>query len=204
MKKPEDAILGALVAIFDNFQVPSEVGDLAGCRLVTELLLSAVGRSSWGVEVSGCRCTGLMDCFVCTFVCILVHGLLCMYLCMHTCSWFALYVPLYAHLFMVCFVCTFVCTLVHGLLCIYLCMPTCSWFALYAPLYAHLFMVCFVCTRMRMYTYARMNRPRHIHGLSLYWGVQAGLLTPLTFSRHRLSPLTAFTSGAYFLHNGKR
>ena len=28
-----------------------------------------------------------------------------------------------------------------------------------------------------------------------------GLLTPLTFARHRLSPLAAFTSGLYFLHN---
>ena len=35
-----------------------------------------------------------------------------------------------------------------------------------------------------------------------YWAVQAGLLTPLTFARHRLSPLAAFTSG--FLHNGRR
>ena len=34
-----------------------------------------------------------------------------------------------------------------------------------------------------------------------YWTVQAGLLTPLTFARHRLSPLAAFTSSAYFLHN---
>ena len=31
-----------------------------------------------------------------------------------------------------------------------------------------------------------------------FWAVQAGLLTPLTFTRHRLSPLAAFTSGAYF------
>ena len=37
-----------------------------------------------------------------------------------------------------------------------------------------------------------------------YWAVQAGLLTPLTFARHRLGPLAAFTSGAYFLHNGRR
>ena len=37
-----------------------------------------------------------------------------------------------------------------------------------------------------------------------YWVVQAGLLTPLTFARHRLSPLAAFTSGAYFLHNGRQ
>ena len=36
-----------------------------------------------------------------------------------------------------------------------------------------------------------------------YWVIQAGLLTPLTFARHRLSPLAAFISGAYFLHNGR-
>ena len=35
----------------------------------------------------------------------------------------------------------------------------------------------------------------------LYWAIQAGLLTPFTFAQHRLSPLAAFTSGAYFLHN---
>ena len=29
--------------------------------------------------------------------------------------------------------------------------------------------------------------------LALYWAIQAGLLTPLTFARHRLSPLDAFT-----------
>ena len=37
-----------------------------------------------------------------------------------------------------------------------------------------------------------------------YWTIQAGLLTPLTFARHCLSPLAAFTSCAYFLHNGRR
>ena len=37
-----------------------------------------------------------------------------------------------------------------------------------------------------------------------YWAIQAGLLTPLTFVKHCLSPLAAFTSGAYFLHNGRR
>ena len=37
-------------------------------------------------------------------------------------------------------------------------------------------------------------------GMDGYWAVQAGLLTPLTIARHRLSPLAAFTSGAYFLH----
>ena len=41
-------------------------------------------------------------------------------------------------------------------------------------------------------------------GMDGYWAVQAGLLTPLTIARHRLSPLAAFTSGAYFLHNGRR
>ena len=35
----------------------------------------------------------------------------------------------------------------------------------------------------------------------LYWAIQAG---SLTFARHRLSPLAAFTSGAYFLHNGRQ
>ena len=38
----------------------------------------------------------------------------------------------------------------------------------------------------------------------VYWAIQAGLLTPLTSARHRLSSLAAFTSGAYFLHNEKR
>ena len=33
---------------------------------------------------------------------------------------------------------------------------------------------------------------------STYWAIRAGLLTPLTFAPHRLSPLAAFTSGAYF------
>ena len=36
-----------------------------------------------------------------------------------------------------------------------------------------------------------------------YWAIQAGLLTPLTFARHCLSPLAAFASSAYFLHNGR-
>ena len=34
-----------------------------------------------------------------------------------------------------------------------------------------------------------------------YWVIQAEFLT---FAWHRLSPLAAFTSGAYFLHNGRR
>ena len=35
-------------------------------------------------------------------------------------------------------------------------------------------------------------------------GHSDGLLTPLTFAGHRLSPLAAFTSGVYFAHNGRR
>ena len=42
-----------------------------------------------------------------------------------------------------------------------------------------------------------------VNGVTGYWAVQTGLLTPLTFARHRLSPMAAFTSGAYFLHNGR-
>ena len=38
---------------------------------------------------------------------------------------------------------------------------------------------------------------------TFYWAIQAGLLTTLTFDWHRLSTLAAFTSGAYFFHNGK-
>ena len=43
-------------------------------------------------------------------------------------------------------------------------------------------------------------RDKHV----AYWAVQAGLLTPLTFTRHRSSPLATLTSGVYFLHNGRR
>ena len=39
--------------------------------------------------------------------------------------------------------------------------------------------------------------------MGAYWAIQAGLLTPLNFARHRLSPLAAFTSGAYFLQQWK-
>ena len=35
----------------------------------------------------------------------------------------------------------------------------------------------------------------------MYW---AGLLTPLTFAQHRLSPLVAFTPSACFLHSGRQ
>ena len=46
--------------------------------------------------------------------------------------------------------------------------------------------------------------PPHPRYTLSYWAIQAGLLTPFTFALHRLSPLAAFTSGAYFLHNGRR
>ena len=36
-----------------------------------------------------------------------------------------------------------------------------------------------------------------------YWVVQAGLLTPSTFTGHRLSPLAVFSSGVYSFDNGK-
>ena len=42
------------------------------------------------------------------------------------------------------------------------------------------------------------------HKNEAYWAIQVGLLTPLTFAQHRLSPLAAFTFGVYFLHNGRR
>ena len=35
-----------------------------------------------------------------------------------------------------------------------------------------------------------------------YWAIQAGLLTPLTFARHCLSPLAAFTFSVYFTMEG--
>ena len=45
-----------------------------------------------------------------------------------------------------------------------------------------------------------LHYPQTFH----YWAVQAGLFTPFTFARHCWNPLAAFTSGAYFLHNGRR
>ena len=35
-------------------------------------------------------------------------------------------------------------------------------------------------------------------------GSAGSVVTPLTFAWHCLSPLAAFTSGAYFLHNGRQ
>ena len=57
---------------------------------------------------------------------------------------------------------------------------------------------------MCLVKYTSKNVGRQIFLDVIYWAIQAGLLTPLTFARHRLSPLAAFTSGAYFLHNGRR
>ena len=48
-------------------------------------------------------------------------------------------------------------------------------------------------------TLALKNKTKNVS----YWAVQARLLTPLTFARHCFSPLAAFTSCAYFLHNGR-
>ena len=40
-----------------------------------------------------------------------------------------------------------------------------------------------------------MLAPEVLMYLYLYWAIQAGLLTPMTFAWHCLSPLAAFTSG---------
>ena len=39
---------------------------------------------------------------------------------------------------------------------------------------------------------------------AVYWASQAGLLTPLTFTRHHSSPLADFTSSVYCLHKGRQ
>ena len=54
---------------------------------------------------------------------------------------------------------------------------------------------------------AHLNAGSRSGGDSVALGIgrfRRGLLTPLTFARHRLSHLAAFTSGAYFLRNGRR
>ena len=49
-----------------------------------------------------------------------------------------------------------------------------------------------------MYSNIKTKDRREYCGKFLfYWAVQR-FLTPLTFTRHRLSPLAAFTSGAHF------
>ena len=55
-----------------------------------------------------------------------------------------------------------------------------------------------VLTCVRIKSFVLSSRP------SSCWVIQTGLLTPLTFARHCLSPFAAFTSGAYFLHNGRQ
>ena len=57
---------------------------------------------------------------------------------------------------------------------------------------------------MCLVKYTSKNVGRQIILDVIYWAIQAGLLTPLTFARHCLSPLAAFTYGAYFLHNGRQ
>ena len=52
--------------------------------------------------------------------------------------------------------------------------------------------------------YSGHARKKLVRYMAVYWAIQVGLLTPLTFARHRLSPLAALTSGVYFLHNGRR
>ena len=56
-------------------------------------------------------------------------------------------------------------------------------------------------------THGQNDRAHGLWHTAARWSyrvVQAGLLMPLTFARHRLSPSAAFTSRAYFLHNGWR
>ena len=58
-------------------------------------------------------------------------------------------------------------------------------------------------------TFMKANPTEYTHPTSKFtlagcWAIQVGLLTPLTFARHRLSRLAAFISGAYFLHKGRR
>ena len=49
----------------------------------------------------------------------------------------------------------------------------------------------------------KSERLHAVFSVCARWAVQAELLTPLTFAQHRLSPLAAFTSSAYFFHNGR-
>ena len=59
-------------------------------------------------------------------------------------------------------------------------------------------------TRKTMNKTVQTNWQNKLETCIQYWAIQAVLLTPLTFALHHLSPLAAFTSGAYFLHNGRR
>ena len=49
----------------------------------------------------------------------------------------------------------------------------------------------------------KSERLHAVFSVCACWAVQAELLTPLTFAQHHLSPLAAFTSSAYFFHNGR-
>ena len=46
-------------------------------------------------------------------------------------------------------------------------------------------------------------RPLLLICINDYWVIQAGLLTPLTFAWHHLTPMAAFTSGVCFLHRNE-
>ena len=61
-----------------------------------------------------------------------------------------------------------------------------------------------LCVRADLLYSRRVQLRNGLLPLCSCWAVQVGLLTPLTFAQHHLSPLAAFTSGAYFLHNGRR
>ena len=53
---------------------------------------------------------------------------------------------------------------------------------------------------LKLHQYYREGLSLSVFSVKVAWtllGDSAGLLTPLTFARNRLSPLAAFTSGAY-------
>ena len=56
-------------------------------------------------------------------------------------------------------------------------------------------------TQSKLLKSASKNQTNGLSLCTVSWVVHAGLLTPLTFARHHLSPLAAFTFGVYFLHN---
>ena len=89
---------------------------------------------------------------------------------------------------------------VNCLLCIPPSRCPCGWVSLEWPLWTR-FCTFEILSLSNYYDYYHFSLK--LLGSS-YWAIQAGLLTPLTFARRRLSPCAAFTSGAYFLHNGRR
>ena len=89
---------------------------------------------------------------------------------------------------------------VNCLLCIPPSRCPCGWVSLEWPLWTR-FCTFEILSLSNYYDYYHFSLK--LLGSS-YWAIQAGLLTPLTFAWHSLSPWAAFTSGAYFLHNGRR